>query len=85
MRDRRLSLRTHKGDVQPNDSTVASVIESNLSFFFFDICMYAYVYICTSNGEREFAYSPLTNIPRTYLFSRWSDPYLVELNLLHER
>jgi hypothetical protein len=40
IRDRRLSLRIHKGDVQPNDSTVASVIENNLSFFFFFACSY---------------------------------------------
>lgn len=32
--DRRLSLRIHKGDVQSYDSTVASVIENNFSFFF---------------------------------------------------
>lgn len=39
--DRLLSLCTHKGDVQPNDSTVvASMIENNLSFFSFSTSIF---------------------------------------------
>jgi hypothetical protein len=80
IRDRRLSLRIHKGDVQPNDSTVASVIESNLSFFFF--FFFACPYRIERKRERR-KYSLLIRLwlilrtTATYLFSS-SDLYLVE-------